>query len=120
MADTKTHAMLRIQMLERDSHMMAWAYYHEATDSFLLLPDAIYGTPAFDEAQAEAAQKGAKLVAVVAWMKEAGSGGEALFDYYLMPGASDEIAQRAKDLFRKNVVEAGLESGVLTMETGHS
>lgn len=117
---TDTQMMLRIQMLERDSRIMAWAYYHDSTDSFLLLPDADYGSPTFDAAQKEAAQKGAKLVAVVAWMKEAGPSGEALFEYEVMPGGSEAIAQRAKDLFRENVVEAGIQSGELKLETGHS
>lgn len=110
----------RIQTLQRESRIMARAYYHDSTDSFLLLPEAIYGTPAFDEAQADADQKGARPVAVVALMKDTGPDGGLLFEYEVMPGATEEIAQRARDLFRKNVIEAGLETGEITMETGHS
>jgi hypothetical protein len=117
---TDTQMMLRIQMLERDSRIMAWAYYDEPTDSFLLLPEADYGSPAFDAARKNAVQKGAKLVAVVAWMNEAGPDGDALFEYEVMPGASEEIAQRAKDVFREKVIEAGIQSGELKLETGHS
>ncbi len=118
--DSKNETLLRLQMLARDSRIMAWAYYRDSTDSFLLLPDVVYGTPAFDAAQKDAAQKGARLVAVVAWMKEAGPGGEALFGYEVMPGGSEEIAQRAKDVFREKVTEAGIQSGELILETGHS
>jgi hypothetical protein len=117
-SDTQT--MLRLQMLERDSRVMAWAYYDEPTDQFMFLLETDYGTPAFDAGRQDAAKKGAKLVAVVAWMNDTGPDGEALFEYEVTPGGNEEIAQRARDLFRKNVVEAGLEAGVLTMETGHS
>jgi hypothetical protein len=69
----------------------------------------------------DANNKGAKLVAVVAWMKEAGENGEALFEYQLMPGATEEMAERAKAAFRVRVVEGGLQTGLFkTWETGHS
>jgi hypothetical protein len=112
---------LSLQMLERDSRVMALAYYDTETDKFLFLPEADRGSSAFNRGMEDANNKGAKLVAVVAWMKEAGENGEALFEYQLMPGATEEMAERAKAAFRVRVVEGGLQTGLFkTWETGHS
>ncbi len=112
-----TKILTRIQMLERDAQpgLMVWAYHNAATDQFLLLPDADFGSKAFTAAMENAAKDGASLIAVLA-LKKAAPGDEALIEYELMRGASEKTAQRARLVFRDTLIGAG----VLTMETAHS
>ena len=102
MIDTETS--VRMQMLACDSLLGAYAFKRDGQFVLLFLPanDGHTDTSEFTTAVRDVP------VAHIALMNRLTPGGEALIEYELFPGATEEDARNVAALFKVNLVEKGI------------
>lgn len=102
---TDPQTQMRMQLLARDAERAVVAFCHVASGRFLLLPLEDYGTPKFTGAVEESMKAGFVMVALIGL--RATADGKPLIEDEPMPGASAENVQKARHLFRDDLLRDG-------------
>jgi hypothetical protein len=106
MIDNKT--LIRTKILACDAVPFSMrAVFYRDPNLFLFLPVHESDTPKFKEALDDALTQGASYLGSLALMNKTEEG-QALIEYDLMPGASEEAMVRARAKYRDNLIEAGV------------
>jgi|tagenome__1003787_1003787.scaffolds.fasta_scaffold19713251_2 hypothetical protein len=113
MIDNKTQSRTKILACDAVPFSMRAVFYRDP-NLFLFLPVHESETPKFRKAAEDALQQGASYLGSIALSNLTTEDGQAVIEYELMPGASEECMVRAKAKFRDALIEAG----VLKVEAG--
>lgn len=101
-----SQAQLRMQLLAKDAELATVAFCHARSNRFLLLPLEDYGSPDFTAAVTQAMKEGFVMLALIALRSTAE--GQPRIEDEAMPGASDENVQKARQLFRDQLLRSGI------------